>query len=85
MNYKKKLKIDVAGVPHIFAWGGIHGALPKYKDEGIILCADVASLYPSLMIEYGYISRNVNEPNKFREIRDKRLELKAKKILDSYL
>ncbi|MEK4824485.1 hypothetical protein NSS71_07995 [Niallia sp. FSL W8-0951] len=79
MNYKKKLKIDVAGVPHIFAWGGIHGALPKYKDEGIILCADVASLYPSLMIEYGYISRNVNEPNKFREIRDKRLELKAKK------
>ncbi|MFS0657499.1 hypothetical protein AB1L07_02575 [Niallia alba] len=79
MDYKKKLKIDVAGVPHIFAWGGIHGALPKYKDEGIILCADVASLYPSLMIEYGYISRNVNEPNKFREIRDKRLELKAKK------
>ncbi|MEI2465152.1 hypothetical protein [Niallia taxi] len=79
MDYKKKLKVDVAGVPHIFAWGGIHGALPKYKDEGIILCADVASLYPSLMIEYGYISRNVNEPNKFKEIRDKRLELKAKK------
>lgn len=79
MDYKKKLKVDVAGVPHIFAWGGIHGALPKYKDKGIILCADVASLYPSLMIEYGYISRNVNEPNKFKEIRDKRLELKAKK------
>jgi hypothetical protein len=79
MDYKKKLEVDVSGVPHVFAWGGIHGAIPKYKDEGIILAADVASLYPSLMIEYGYISRNVNEPNKFREIRDKRLELKAKK------
>jgi hypothetical protein len=79
MDYKKKLEVDVAGVPHVFAWGGIHGAIPKYKDEGIILAADVASLYPSLMIEYGYISRNVNEPTKFREIRDKRLELKAKK------
>ena len=42
LDYKKKLKVDVAGVPHIFAWGGIHGAIPKYKDEGIILCADVA-------------------------------------------
>ncbi|MGM9986343.1 MAG: hypothetical protein ACI35O_03850 [Bacillaceae bacterium] len=42
MDYNKNLKVDVADVPHIFAWGGIHGAIPKYKDEGIILCADVA-------------------------------------------
>jgi predicted DNA-binding protein YlxM (UPF0122 family) len=79
MDYKKKLKIDVAGVPHIFAWGGIHGAIPKYKDEGIILCCDVTSLYPSLMIEYDYISRNVKDPLKYKEIRDTRLELKRKK------
>jgi hypothetical protein len=79
MDYKKKLKVDVAGVPHIFAWGGIHGALPKYKDEGIILCADVASLYPSLMIEYGYNSRNINDPSRYKEIRDTRLKLKAEK------
>src|SRR5690606_33625976 len=30
-DYKKKLKVDVAGVPHVFAFGGIHGAIPKYK------------------------------------------------------
>lgn len=76
LDYKKKLKVDVADVPHIFAWGGIHGAKPKYRDEGIILCCDVSSLYPSIMIEYGYISRNVKNPSKFKEIRDKRLELK---------
>lgn len=79
LDYKKKLKVDVAGVPHIFAWGGLHGAIPKYKDEGIILCCDVASLYPSIMIEYGYISRNVRDPLKYTEIRDTRLELKRKK------
>lgn len=79
MDYKKKLKVDVADVPHIFAWGGIHGAIPKYKDEGIILCCDVASLYPSIMIEYDYISRNVTNPLKYTEIRDTRLDLKRKK------
>jgi hypothetical protein len=79
MDYKKKLKIKVAGVEHIFGWGGLHAAIPKYKDEGIILCCDVASLYPSIMIEYGFLSRNVKEPDKFREIRDTRLELKKKK------
>ncbi|MCZ0075438.1 hypothetical protein OZL92_17245 [Bacillus sonorensis] len=79
LDYSKKLKVDVAGVPHIFAWGGLHGAIPKYKDEGIILCCDVASLYPSIMIEYGYISRNVRDPLKYNEIRDTRLELKRKK------
>ncbi|OTQ84475.1 DNA polymerase [Bacillus subtilis subsp. subtilis] len=79
LDYKKNLKVDVAGVPHIFAWGGLHGALPKYKDEGVILCCDVASLYPSIMIEYDYISRNVKNPLKYTEIRDTRLELKRKK------
>lgn len=79
MDYKKSLDIDVSGVPHIFAWGGLHGAIPKYKDEGIILCCDVASLYPSIMIEYGFISRNVKDPLKYIEIRDARLELKRKK------
>lgn len=76
LDYSEKLKVDVAGAPHIFAWGGIHGALPKYHDEGLILCCDVASLYPSIMIEYGYISRNVKNPSKYKEIRDTRLELK---------
>mgnify|MGYP005750559457 CR=1 FL=1 len=79
MSYSKKLETDVAGVPHVFAWGGIHSALPNYSDEGIILCCDVASLYPSIMIEYGYISRSVTNPDKYTEIRDTRLKLKAEK------
>ena len=78
-DYTSKLYTDVARVPHIFAWGGIHGAIDNYTDEGIILCCDVASLYPSLMIEYGYLSRNVTEPQLYKDIRDTRLKLKAEK------
>lgn len=78
-DYKKSLNTTVANVPHVFAWGGIHGALLNYQTEGIIACCDVASLYPSIMIEYGYLSRNVTEPEKYKEIREKRLKLKKEK------
>lgn len=76
-DYRKELNTIVAGVPHTFAWGGLHGARDNYYAEGIILTCDVASLYPSIMIEYGYLSRNVTEPSKYKEIRDTRLKLKA--------
>jgi hypothetical protein len=78
-DYKQKLYTTVSDVPHIFAWGGLHGAIDNHVDEGIILCCDVASLYPSIMIEYGYLSRNVSNPKLYTEIRDTRLELKKNK------
>ena len=37
----------IAGVPHQFGWGGVHGAVDKYHGEGYFLNMDVASLYPS--------------------------------------
>lgn len=74
--YSEALNIEVAGVPHIFAWGGIHGARNNYYGEGNYLLIDVASYYPALMIEYNYLSRNVKNPNKFKEIRDTRIQYK---------
>ena len=68
----------VAGVPHTFGWGGIHGAHDKYAGKGWFLNMDVASLYPSLMIEYDLHSRSCN-PERYREIRDKRLAYKAER------
>ncbi|WP_461181804.1 hypothetical protein [Virgibacillus kimchii] len=70
---------EIAGVPHIFAWGGLHGARNNYFGEGDYLLIDVASYYPALMIEYDYLSRNVKNPAKFKEIRDTRLKYKAAK------
>lgn len=78
-DYKKSLDINVAGVPHTFGWGGLHGAIPQYQGEGVFVNSDVGSFYPALMIEYDFLSRNVKHPEKYREIRDKRLEFKKSK------
>ncbi len=78
-NYSKVLKTDVAGVPHVFAWGGLHGAIDKYSGSGHFINIDVASYYPALMIEYGFLSRNIADPDKYTKIRDRRLKLKAEK------
>ncbi|MCR1953055.1 hypothetical protein NSA50_18815 [Clostridium sp. DSM 100503] len=75
-DYKKSLEIDVEGVPHVFGWGGLHGAKDKYQGEGIFINSDVESYYPSLMIVYNFLSRNVRYPEKFKEIYDVRVGLK---------
>jgi len=77
-DYEKKLDIMIAGVPHTFAWGGVHGALEKYNRSGYFINMDVASLYPSLMIQYNLHSRSCN-PAKFNEIVETRLRFKHEK------
>jgi DNA polymerase len=73
---KEALKIDIAGVPHSFGWGGAHGARLKYNGRGLYLHIDVESYYPLLMIKYGFLTRNSNNPEKFKEIYEKRVALK---------
>jgi len=73
-----KYKCEVAGVPHIFAWGGVHGAIEKYHGKGCFLNMDVASLYPNLMINYNLYSRSC-DASKFKDIVDLRLKYKAEK------
>ena len=74
-NYTHSLAVDIAGVPHVFGWGGVHGARPNYIESGYFVNMDVASLYPSLMIRYGLLSRACN-PTKFKDIVDLRLKYK---------
>lgn len=76
---KNQLDIMIAGVPHVFGWGGVHGAIDKYSGEGYFLNMDVASLYPSLMIQYDLGSRNMKDPKKYEEIYHTRLQYKAEK------
>ena len=73
-DYSKTLEIDIAGVPHVFAWGGLHGAIPQYFGEGSFINVDVASYYPSLMLVYKWLSRNVADPSKYAEIYHTRLK-----------
>lgn len=74
-----QLSIDVAGVKNDFGYGGLHGARPNYSDEGIFINSDVASYYPSMMIEYDFSSRNIRDKLKFRDIRDTRFAYKKAK------
>lgn len=74
--YANRLAIDVAGCPCVFAWGGLHGALPCYHVDGRIVGYDVSSLYPSLMIRYNYFSRALTDPQKYVQMYHDRIELK---------
>lgn len=76
---KTQLKTMIAGVPHQFGWGGVHGALEKYHEKGYFLNMDVASLYPSLMIRYNLHSRNMADPKKYVQIYETRLKYKREK------
>lgn len=78
--FSSSLETEIGGCPVKFAWGGVHGALPKFRqaagDGMLLLNYDVASLYPSLMIEYGYVSRAVPDPQVFANVRAERFEAK---------
>ena len=71
---------DVAGIPHAFGLGGIHGARDKYiyacdKDH-LLIHVDVESYYPSLMIYWDLLTRSARKPERFKEIYERRLALK---------
>lgn len=76
LNYKEKLKIDIAGVPHLLAYGGIHGAIENFEYKGELWQIDAASYYPTLMIQYKYVSRNLENIKKYEDLYYTRLEAK---------
>lgn len=80
IDYKKKLEITIAGIPHTLGWGGIHGAaehcIVESNNDTVIMHIDVTSYYPSLMIQNGYLSRNVPDPNRYTEVFKERVAAK---------
>lgn len=78
-DYSATLNFDIAGCPHKCAWGGLHGAIAQYAGEGYFVNVDVESYYPAEMIAHELLSRNVQDPSKFKDIRDHRIELKHAK------
>lgn len=78
--FNTKLKFDVDGAEAIVGFGGIHHAQPNYREEAhgtrIIRNFDVASLYPSLMVNNGYTSRNIPSADLFSHFYHTRLKAK---------
>lgn len=64
-----------------FGIGGIHSVyseniVTKSDNDYVLLNVDVTSYYPNLMMNFGYMSRNVPKPEKYRDIYNLRVELK---------
>lgn len=83
LDYKQKLKIDIAGIEHTIAIGGLHGARGHYQYHGEIWDVDVGSYYPNMMINFNLCSRAMSSPENFPKIVKKRLAIK-KKVGDAF-
>lgn len=77
---KMHLECEIAGLPHIIAWGGLHAGqvinITCEPDE-VIIDADAGQLYPNLMRIYNLLSRAARKPEMLTYILDTSMRLKA--------
>lgn len=66
--------------PVTYAWGGVHGAKAAFTAEAtserLIVNYDVSSLYPNSMINFGYCSRSMEDPDAYKKLVETRLAAK---------
>ena len=76
--YKQSLETVVAGIPHTFGFGGLHGATadPVHL-KGLILHVDVGSYYPSMLIAWDLVTRAARRGGQYKHVYDTRMALKA--------
>ena len=68
----------VAGIPHSFGFGGLHGAPDRpIHRKGQILHVDVNNYYPSMLIAWGLVTRAATNDN-FKLIYNTRKAMKKK-------
>lgn len=90
-HYKQSQIVEICGIPHTLAWGGLHGATGEivykrnkktietkpYYGEGIFIMSDVTAYYPSLQLRYKLGYRNMANPENFEKIHNENLRFKA--------
>lgn len=74
---KNEFVTNIAGLPHVLAWGGIHASVERKIVDGILLMCDFGSLYPNIMVNYNLVSRGVPNPDRYKELLEIRLQLKS--------
>lgn len=79
--YKSQnLDTIVAGIPHSFGFGGLHGAAAKpIHRKGQILHVDVNNYYPSMLIAWGLVTRAATNDN-FKLVYNTRKAMKKKQV-----
>lgn len=75
------LTINIAGLEHTVAWGGVHAGIPKATivcaEDEVMFDADVGQLYPNIMRVYGLLSRAARKPEMLEYVLDTSMRLKA--------
>lgn len=75
------LTINIAGLEHTIAWGGVHAGIPKAtitcSDDEAMFDADVGQLYPNIMRVYKLLSRAARKPEMLDYVLDTSMRLKA--------
>lgn len=77
MDEKANKDVMIANCPHTIACGGLHGALESYFYEGEMWMLDVASYYPNMMINFNLTPRSQKDPNAFKNLVHRRMDIKA--------
>lgn len=79
--YKKQnFTTNVAGVPHTFGFGGLHGAPDKpVHVEGCLLHVDVNNYYPSMLIAHDLVTRSAGNEN-YQKVYTTRKTLKMQQL-----
>lgn len=81
---KLSLVIDILGVEHTFALGGVHGGIKNYicrpEDGKKIIWVDVSSLYPNILVQWDLLSRQIDKHGveAFGHMVQVRMDIKAK-------
>ena len=81
---KLSMELDIMGVTHTFALGGVHGGIKHYmcrpEDSKKIVWVDVSSLYPNILTKWYLLSRKVdrNGCNAFANMVQVRMDIKKK-------
>lgn len=81
---KLSMDLDILGVTHTFALGGVHGGRKNYicrpKEKKKIVWVDVSSLYPNILTKWDLLSRKVDRHGceAFANMVQVRMDIKAK-------
>ena len=81
---KLSMELDILGVTHTYALGGVHAGLKNYickpSDGKMIIWLDVGSLYPNILTKWDLLSRQVdrNGCNAFAGMVQTRMDIKEK-------
>ena len=75
LDYRDKFILNVAGVDHLYSYGGLHGAIPNFSYIGEMWQIDATSYYPTMILQYNYI-RNIKDFERYRYIYEERVRQK---------